>query len=59
MWLSEDIPLGVVKQQITNKQGKKITRIETQLLSYGNDATSLIDNSEAQDMPGLNLFNSQ
>ena len=59
MWLSEDVPMGVVKQHITNTQGKKVTRIETQLLSHGTDATSLIDNSEAQDMPGLNIFNSQ
>ena len=59
MWLSEDVPMGVVKQHITNTQGKKVTRIETQLLAHGTDATSLIDNAEAQDMPGLNIFNPQ
>ncbi|NKB98215.1 MAG: hypothetical protein GKR90_06940 [Pseudomonadales bacterium] len=56
-WLSENVPLGVVKQEIVNTQGKKITRVTTELLDHGTGATSSINNSDAQDMPGFNLLN--
>ena len=53
MWLSEDVPMGVVKQLITNRQGKKVTNVATQVLAFGDGATSMIDDAEITEMPGF------
>ncbi len=53
MWLSEAVPMGVVKQNITNTQGKKVTQVAVSLLAYGDGATSMINDADIMEMPGF------
>ena len=55
-WMSEDIPLGVVKQEIHSTSNGKASTISVQLIRYGTTgATSMIDDADVQEMPGFKL----